>query len=200
MKKIFLILFLMLFGIVNAQTFDFSKAGDKKANEIMADFVKQEMPEFYGDVVAYFYDIDSMGEDEILGIVKSKVFYTLKGYKLVVLKMDAGFWTTIENDIFFDPAQEFEVNNKKIIYHGSVFYKNRKYKAKIKNGKIKLHKSLSDRLFDRKAHNIEEITEFVHVKEKNVINFEQFPKSEQRNVNIHYENLHDKTKHYLYMK
>ena len=91
MKKIFLMLFLMLFGIVNAQTFDFSKAGDKKANEIMADFVKQEMPEFYGDVVAYFYDIDSMGEDEILGIVKSKVFYTLKGYELVVLKMDAGF-------------------------------------------------------------------------------------------------------------
>ena len=84
-----------------AINYDFNKTGDTKANEILKEYITNKIPEFEGDVVGYFHDINEDNKNEIIGIVKSNLFYSLAGYKLVVLKENNSTWETIKNDIYF---------------------------------------------------------------------------------------------------
>ena len=201
MKKIlFLTTFLLITNSAFAYTLDFSKAGNSSSNDILKNYILEKMPDFEGDVVSYYCDIDKDSKNEILGIAKSNLFYSLAGYKLFALKEDNSAWKVLKNDIYFDLASEFEANNKKIIYHHSVFYKNKKYKAKVKKNKITTTKSFFDLFADKKAHDIEEVTKFTQVNEHNDFQIEQFQAHEQKSVDINYVNLNEKTKHYLELK
>ena len=201
MKRILIILaFLTYVNPVYSQTLNFTKNGNESSNEILKEYVLKKMPDFQGDVSSYFYDINDDGVKEIVGIIKTNLFYSLAGYKLVVLKNNNNVWNSFKNDIYFDINQNFEIKNKKITYYHSVFYGNKKYKAKIKKNKIVTSKHFFDFFKDKKAQDIEDVTKFVEVKEHNDFALEQFHSQGQRNVNINYTNLSDRTKHYLELK
>ncbi|MBQ4646994.1 MAG: hypothetical protein IJB79_06570 [Candidatus Gastranaerophilales bacterium] len=200
MRKIILAIFLLFFAKVNAQNLDFNKVGNADSNKILKNFIQQKLNSENFDVVSYFVDIDDDSKKEILGIVKSQYFYSLAGYKLFVLKENNSNWEAFKSDIHFDNTQNFEVENKKIIYYKTVFYKNKKCKAKIKKNKIKTSKSFMDIFVNKKAHDIEEITKFEDGHVQNNLNIEDFHAQKQRNVDFHYVNLNEKTKHYLDLK
>ena len=201
MKRILIILaFLTYVNPVYSQTLNFTKNGNESSNEILKEYVLKKMPDFQGDVSSYFYDINDDGVKEIVGIIKTNLFYSLAGYKLVVLKNNNNVWNSFKNDIYFDINQNFEIKNKKITYYHSVFYGNKKYKAKIKKNKIVTSTHFFDFFKDKKAQDIEDVTKFVEVKEHNDFALEQFHSEGQRNVNINYTNLSDRTKHYLELK
>jgi len=201
MKKILFLFFILLtFGSVYALELDFSKSGNEKSNEILKDYISAKMPNFKGNVVSYFYDMDNDNKQEVFGIVKSNLFYGLAGYKLIVLKETESVWTPIQNDVYFDLGQKFEIKKDRIIYHYSVLYKNKKFKAKIKENKIYTKKGLIDLAKDKKVHDIEEITKFVEHKERNDFRLEQFNSHGQGEVTLEYKNLSPKTKHYIELK
>ena len=194
------LVFLFFINPAFSQTFDFEKKGNISSNEILNAYVLKKIPDFQGDVSSYFFDIDNDEIDEIVGIIKANFFYSLSGYKLVVLKKENDSWKSFRNDIYFDISKKFEVKNKKITYYHSVFYGNKKYKAKIKKNKIVTSKHFLDIFKDKKAHDIEEVTKFVQNNEHNDFALEQFHSNKQKSVNINYTNLNEKTKHYLELK
>jgi len=200
MKNIFLILCLFLFLNANAQTFDFNKVGDENSNKILKNFVLEKDPNSKASVVSYFCDVDNDGKKEVVGIIKSQFAYSLAGYKLFVLKENNGKWENFKTDVYFDIAQKFEIENKKVTYHKTIFYKNEKCKAKVKKDKIETTGLFLDCFKDKKAHNIEEITKFHEPIEHNDFVIEDFHSQSQRSVNINYVNLNEKTKHYLDLK
>lgn len=201
MKRFIYILFFSLFLNANAEILDFSQKGDINSNKILKDFIMQNgVINNDTEAISYFYDIDNDGKKEILGIVKSPYFYSLAGYKLFALKENNSKWEIIKTDVYFDNSQKFEIKNKEIIYHKSVFYKNQKHKAHIKKNKITTPDSFLDCFKNKKAHNIEEITKFSEEHIQNNFELENFHAQQQRNVNINYKNLNEKTKHYLDLK
>ena len=90
--------------------------------------------------------------------------------------------------------------DNKITYYKSVFYKNKKYSAYIRNSGIKTIKTPKDKLTDNKMKNIEQLTRHVHNENVNVVELSDFKTLPERNVDIRYRNLSDRTKHYLDMK
>lgn len=203
MKRLFLILF---FGLIlnfnaNATVLNFNGTGDNSSNQILKDLVSEkDIIDERTEVISYFYDINNDGKNEILGIVKSRYFYSLAGYKLFVLKENNSNWEQFKSDIYFDNSQTFEIENKKITYHKSVFYNNKKRTASIKSNKIVTRKSFFDCFKDKKAKSIEEITQFSNNSVKNNFELENFNAQTQRDVQINYKNLSDRTKHYLDLK
>lgn len=200
MKKFFLILSLFLLFGANAQTFDFNKSGDVESNKILKEFLLKKAPDSSANVVSYFFDIDNDNKKEVIGIIKSQFAYSLAGYKLFVLKENNNNWENFKADVYFDITQKFEIENKKITYHKTVFYKNEKCRAKVKKDKIETIGLFLDMFKDKKAHNIEEITKFHEPVEHNDFNLEDFHSQKQKSVNINYVNLNEKTKHYLDLK
>ena len=200
MKRIFLLL-LILSECVFAQSFNFNASGDEKANDILKNYIQNEYDIEDVDSAAYFYDVDQDGEKDVLGIVKSNIFYNMEGYKLIVLKKEGNDYKHLKCDIFFDNTKDivFEKDNK-ITYYKSVFYKNKKYSAYIRNSGIKTIKTPKDKLTDNKMKNIEQLTRHVHNENVNVVELSDFKTLPERNVNIRYRNLSDRTKHYLDMK
>ena len=198
MKKIFAVLFSSLILSVNAATLDFNASGDKKSNEILEKFITaiDEKPE----IISHFYDIDKDGKPEILGIVKASYFYSLEGYRLFVLKQNDSEWDFFKSDIYFDNSKKITINNKKITYYKTIFYKNKKYKAHVKKNKIKSSKHFTDFFSRKKAKNIEEITKLDVGHIQNNFEIENFHAQKQKSLNFHYNNLDEKTKHYLEMK
>ena len=79
MVRVFLLL-AFLFQYAVAQDFDFNSRGMEEPNNILKNFIKNEYDIEDVDVIGYFWD------NKVLGIVKHNVFYTLEGYKLVVLE------------------------------------------------------------------------------------------------------------------
>ncbi len=194
MKKLILLL-LVLFQCVFAQSFDFNSKGQDSANKILKDYIlsKYEIDDDF-DTIAFSF------EDKIIGIVKLNAFYSLEGYKLIVLKKNENGFEAIKSNVFFDNSKILTVDNNKITYYKSVFYKNKKCNATIKNDEVKSLKSINDTITDRKVQNIEHLTR--HVKNENVNNLElsDFKVNSQKKVNIRYNNLNDRTRHYLEMK
>ena len=190
MKKIFLILGLFLFSSANAQMFDFNKEGNVESNKILKDFLLEKDPNSIAQVVSYFYDVDNDDKKEVVGIIKSQFAYSLAGYKLFVLKESNGKWENFRTDVYFDITQNFEIENKKVVYHKTVFYKNEKCRAKVKKDKIETIGLFLDMFKDKKAHNIEEITKFHEPIEHNDFAIEDFHAQSQKSVNINYVNLH----------
>lgn len=203
MKKLFIILF---FGLIlnfnaNATVLNFNSTGDDSSNQILKDLIsKRDIIDEKTEVISYFYDIDNDGKNEILGIIKSRYFYSLAGYKLFVLKENNSNWEQFKSDIYFDNSQTLEIENKKITYHKSVFYNNKKRTASVKSNKIVTRKSFFDCFKDRKAKSIEEITQLNNNNVKNNFELENFNAQTQRDVQINYKNLSDRTKHYLDLK
>ena len=198
MKKILLILSLGLFLNAHATNFDFNSTGNQNSNEILKNFISSIHDKT--QVVSYFYDINNDNSDEVIGIVKSGYFYSLEGYKLFVLKKTEEAWSPIKSDIYFDNTKNIEIKNKKITFYKTVFYKNKKCKAKIKKDKITTSKSLFDCFKNKKAHDIEEITKLSENHIHNDFEIENFHAEKQKAVDFHYTNLNDKTKHYLELK
>lgn len=198
MKKILLILSLGLFLSAHGASFDFNTTGNKDSNEILKTFASKIDDKT--QVVSYFYDIDNDNIDEIIGIVKSGYFYSLEGYKLFALRKNNNEWVAIKSDVYFDNTKNFEINKKKITFYKTIFYKNKKAKAKIKKDKIVTSKSLLAFFKNKKAHDIEEITKFSENNIHNDFEIENFHAEKQKTVDFHYTNLNDKTKHYLEIK
>ena len=198
MRKLFLLLFFNITLCANAATFDFSKNGNPQSNEILKNYItSKNIINENTEVVSYFNDINQDGKEEIIGIVKSKYFYSLAGYKLFALKNNNSNWEAIKSDVYFDNSQEFKIENKKIICHKTIFYKNKKFTARVKKNKISTSKSFLDCFKNKKAHDIEEITKFSEEHVQNNFELENFHAQNQKNVDIHYNNLNEKTKHYL---
>lgn len=203
MRKLFLILFfsLILNFNANAAILNFNSTGNSSSNEILKNLIlKNDLIDERTEVISYFYDIDNDGKNEILGIVKSRYCYSLAGYKLFVLKENNSIWEQFKSDIYFDNCQTFEIKNKKITYHKSVFYNNKKRIANIKSNKIVTKKSFLDCFKNKKAKSIEEITQFSDNNIKNNFELENFNAQNQKDVQINYKNLSDRTKHYLDLK
>jgi len=199
MKKLFLAVFLLTL-CAHAQNFDFQKEGNLKSNNVLKNYIAEKLPDLTGDIVSCFYDIDNDNNLEIVGIMKSQYFYSLAGYKLLVLKQENNSYKSVKSDVYFDITQNFEIENKKITYYKTIFYKNKKCIARIKKDKIKTKKSILDCCNDKKARNIEEITKFNETHQYNDFEIENFHTQKQRNVDFHYVNLNEKTKHYLDLK
>lgn len=199
MKKFILSLFLVSLS-ANAQTFDFNKTGDIESNKILKEYVLKKFPEINANVVSYFADIDEDNKNEIIGIMKTQYFYSLSGYKLLVLKKENDSWNSFKSDVYFDITNDFEIKNKKIIFYKTIFYKNKKYTALIKKDKIKTQETIADLISDKKAHDIEEITKFSENRQHNDFELENFHAHGQKNLQFNYTNLNAKTKHYLDLK
>jgi len=192
MKKFFLLL-VVLSQIAFAQSFDFNSKGDSAAGKILKNYIEKTYDIEDIDAIGYFWN------DKIVGIVKHSNFYSLEGYKLIVLNNDENN-TPIKCDVFFDNTQEIIFNDNKVIFYKSVFYKNKKYSATVKKDEIKTNKSASDILKDRKVQNIEKLTKHSKTDKTNNIELSDFKTNTQRKVQIRYNNLSEKTKHYLDMK
>lgn len=199
MDKFFISIALISFFVSSCQgaTLNFANKNNSSSNLI----IKQKLNDIkeYG-IISHYFDIDDDGKKEILGLVKSQQFYTSSGYKLIVLKNTNGNWENIQTDVYFDPTQEFSINNKKITYHKSFLYNNKKCKAKYKNNEVKTSKSIFNFFKNQKAKNIEQITAFHKSTLKNNFELTNFNAHPQRSININYTNLNEKTKHYLEMK
>ena len=199
MKKL-LLLAVMLFSCAFAQNFDFNSKGEDEANIILKNYIQKEFDIDDFDTCAYFYDIDNDNTKEIIGIVKTNIFYTLEGYKLVVLKKISDNYEIIKSDVFFDNSQNLLIEGDKITYYKTIFYKNKKYSASIKNNEIKTSKNVGDKLTDKKVQNIEQLTRHTHNENVNNLELSDFKSAAQKNINLKYNNLSDRTKHYLEMK
>ena len=175
-----------------AQSFDFTKTGNEEANAILKEYIKTyEIEGFYGDVVSYFYDIDNDNNPEIIGIVKSKLYCTLKGYNLVVLKQDSNGWGIISTDVHFENSLPFDISGNKITYHKSLFYKFKKAHATIskrpdKNTNYRAAASIKDHYKDKKLQGIEEISNIEEGHPSVEIDVNDFPRSEQGTFVISY--------------
>lgn len=188
MKKILVLLFILLFtSFASAQEFDFTLQGDELSNEILTDFILEEIPSVDFSVVSYFYDLDNDGSSEIIGIIKSNMFYNLKGYKLFVLTKKDRYWVTVHSDINFDNTKPISIEGNKITYFGGALYNGKKYKAHYKNGEIKTNDKVFDIAKTRKVHQIEELTNFSDVEEKNKIDLNDFNASTQKNYDVFYK-------------
>lgn len=188
MKKILVLLSILLsttFAL--AQDFDFTLDGDELANEILTDFILEEIPSVDFSVVSYFYDLDNDGNSEIIGIIKSNMFYNLKGYKLFVLAKKDRYWVPVHSDINFDNTKPVSIEANKITYFGGALYNGKKYTARFKNGEIKT----SDKVFDiaktKQVQQIEEATDLIDIEEKNKIDLNDFNGSTQKNYNVFYK-------------
>lgn len=184
----------------SATTLHFDIKNDNKSNEILKEFADKNCEGRKYAVISHYYDIDNDNKPEIIGIVKSKSYYSSSGYKLIVLKKNGSNWENIKSDIFFDPNQEFKINKNKITYHKSIFFNNKKCKAKIKKDEIITSKSFLDLFRNKKAENIEEITAFHKSNTKNEFELSNFNAHPQKSVNFYYVNLDERTKHYLDIK
>jgi len=184
-----------------AQVFNFSNSGQENANEIMFNYIQEKIQAPIHDVIAYFYDIDNDNEEEIIGIVKNKHFYSLAGYNLVILKKQDDDYQNIQTDIYFDDTKPLEIDNKKITYYKSVFYKHKKYSAKYNNNnEVTSDIVIKDFFTDKKVKAISEITKPQNNLNINIVSVNDLYPDIQRNVNIKYGNLSQRTKHYLDMK
>lgn len=192
MKKVILLL-VVLSQIVFANSFDFNSEGDTNAGQIIKNYVEKEFELEDIDTVGYFWN------DKVIGIVKHNSFYNLEGYKLVVLNNDENH-TPVKCDVFFDKTRKIVFDNHKIKFYKSVFYKNKKYCATIGKDKITTNKSINDKLKDRQVQNIEQLTRHTKSGNFNYIEITDFKTDTEKNVRIRYNNLSDRTKHYLDMK
>ena len=194
MKKLLLLL-VLLFQAVFAQSFNFNSAGENSANKILKDYVKNQYEIEDADTVGYFLD-----SNQVIGIIKSGIFYNLEGYKLMLLKKENDEYKPIKCDVFFDNTRDIVVNNGKITYYKSIFYKNKKYSEYIRNDSIKTYKTVNDKLTDRKVQSIERVTRHDSGISANNLELTDFKTLPQKNINVKYNNLSERTKHYLYMK
>lgn len=188
MKKILVLLSILLFtNFASAQEFDFMLDGDELSNEILTDFILEEIPSVDFSVVSYFYDLDNDGNSEIIGIIKSNMFYNLKGYKLFVLTKKDRYWLPVHSDINFDNTKPVTIEANKITYFGGALYNGKKYTARFKNGAIKTNDKVFDIAKVRQVRQIEKTTNFSDVEEKNKIDLNDFNGSTQKNYNVFYK-------------
>lgn len=204
MGKFLLSILLILFSTpVFAQSLDFTQKGDEEANAILKEYIiNNEIPGFYGSVVSYFHDIDGDNKDEIIGIVKSKLYYTLAGYNLVVLKQDENGWGAVNTDIYFDDSLPFDISKNKISYHKSFFYKNKKAYATLSKNNTKNYRaavSIKDRYTDKKIKGIQEIVEITEGHPSIEVNESDFPVCEQKSFVISYPEGYEKPKYHIEM-
>ena len=133
MKRILLSLFIFVLYCsgVYSKTFDFTKHGDDSSNEILKEFINDNIANFEGDVVSYFYDINDDNIQEIIGIAKTTPFYNSGGYKLIVIKKQFDDWSLVKNNIYFDIKKNLKIEKDKATYYRTSFNVSRKYKTKI---------------------------------------------------------------------
>ena len=123
MRNLLISIALTLFFSVSCKgaTLDFAIKNNNSSNAIIKQNLGNDIQE-YG-IISHYFDIDNDGKDEVIGFAKSQKLYTSSGYKLIVLKNSNNSWENINTDIYFDPSQEFKINNKKIVYHKTFLYK-----------------------------------------------------------------------------
>lgn len=201
MKKIlFLIAVILTTNISQGATYKFNRVGNIRANEILTNYLVEEMPDYQGVVTSYFYDLDDDFRAEIIGIARNNKFYSVAGYKLITLKQNKGNWIPIKNDIYFDSSKDLKIENGKITYFKSSFFNNKKYKAKIGKKKIKTSKNIFDIMKERKAQKIADTIELTPAAAKIEYDLEELNPKPQKTINIYYTNLDERTKHYLDLK
>ena len=198
-KFILSVLLLTAFCVpVLAQSFDFSQKGDEEANVILKEYVKTEIEGFHGGVTGYFYDMDNDGRKEIIGIVQSKLYCTIAGYNLVVLKEDENGWGAIQTDIYFDNGFPFEISGNKVSYNKTIFYKYKKAYATVKkNNSYKAAASIKDHYTNKKIKGIEEATAIGEGHPSIEVDEKDFPASEQGTFVISYPEGFEKPKYHI---
>ncbi len=204
MKKVFIAIICMFFcANVFAKdevTFDFSKNYDKDASEILTEYVEQFTKIFCPEAKAEFYDIDNDNKKEIVGYAKNGTFYSLEGYRLLILKesdknedtntitINDKHWKMVPSDIYFEPDLPFKIDGDKITFKQTHFYKHRKQSAKIGQSSLKTRQDFSS-INAKRVKKIAETIEFTNNNVQNNININEFSGSTQKNVNIFYSTL-----------
>ncbi len=188
---------ILLTQVVFAQSFDFNSKGEKDANAILKKFVENNFYIDDVDTVAYFYDIFRDDKTVIIGIARSNIFYSLEGYKLIVLKEEEDGFKPVKCDVLFDNTQPLIFEKDRITYFKTIFYKNKKYSAHIKENEIKTIKTLNDKLTDRKVQSIEHLTQHSEGGSSNVLELTDFKTMPERKVKINYPNLDARVRNYL---
>lgn len=199
MRKLIFVLLMLVFCRVdsNAATFNYTLEGDNSSNEILKEFIRKDFSGFDGKVISYYYDIDLDGIEEIIGIVKSNLFYNLEGYKLIVLKQSQDSWVTIDSDIYFDLTQDFNIERNKVTYYTTTLNKSKKHEGKISN---KTSAGFNSSALQKNIANTQKVLRVSEGKSGQVLEAMSFNYPVQRAVRIDYRNLSDRTKHYLEMK
>ncbi len=194
-KFILSILFVVLANSsVIAQNFDFTKSGEEASNNILKEYISAEIEGFRGDVVSYFYDIDNDNKKEIIGIVKSRSFYTIEGYNLVVLEETPEGWQMLPTNIFFDETKPFDITDSKISYSKNSFKGNKKVTEK-KNSNYKAAASIKSYYTSRKIRGIEETINIGEGHPSIEVNVNDFPPCEQESFEIQYPTEYEKPKY-----
>jgi len=199
-KSLFLIFSCLLFGFANAQELNFKTSNNEIANNIVKDFLEEEFEkngEF--ETISHFADINNDEENEILSIFKNGNFHKMRGYKLIVLKRNNDGYRIMDSDVYFDIEYPITIKKKKITYRTTSFYKNKKYKAKVKKNEIVTKGLYKDCFKDCKMNKIEKATQFEHHETK-TYSQNDFNCCPQKTIKISYPNLNEKTKHYLDMQ
>ena len=190
----------LFLNFANAKEISFKNSNNEIANSIVRDFLAEEFEqngEF--ETVSHFADINNDEENEILSVFKSGNFHKMRGYKLIVLRRTDEGYKIMDSDVYFNIEYPIIIKKKKIKYRTTSFYKNKKYKAKVKRNEIVTKGLYKDCLKDRKMNKIEKATQFEHheIKTYNQTDFNCCP---QKTINISYPNLDERTKHYLDMQ
>ena len=196
MKKWFL-LFIILSQAVFAQTFDFNSKGVDSANKILEDYVEKEFQIDDAKATAYYFDVTGDNNQEVVGIIKTGIFYTLEGYKLIVLKKEDNEYKPIKCNVFFDNTKEIVFEKGKVTFYKTQFYKNKKYSASIKSDEIRTIKTVNDKLKDGKVQNIEKVTRHSTGRPVNNLELADFKTTPERRVKLSYPNMDIKVRNYL---
>ena len=199
MGKIILTILLLMFinAPVIAQSFDFNQNGDETSNDILKEFVASEIEGFHGDVVSYFYNIDDDGEQEIIGIVKSRSYYSLEGYNLVVLDKIEDGWQMLPTNIYFDNTKPLEIADNKISYHKTVFHWNRISSSHVRNSHFKAAAAIKPRSMNKLMQEIEEAIDIGEGHPSIEVDVNGFPACEQESFDIEYPDGYEKPKYHI---
>lgn len=215
MKKILLIVFVLLSFFAKAketEVFDFASKGEVEANQILKDYIENYTFKFCPKATGFFYDIDNDNKKEIIGYANSGFFYSLRGYKFIVLRevfddidnknvitINDRKWFMEESNVFFEPDFPIIIKGNKIIYREGDFYKNKKRSAKFKTNIIDA--GIDTEVYKTyKAKNLQDVLEFSQGNTQNKFNMEDFNVQNQKKYNIKYDNVDPKVKKYLEMR
>ena len=202
MRKLFYILvsYISLCLGSYCATYNFSAQGDISANQILEEFANNNIENFKGDIISYYHDIDGDNIPEVVGIIKSNLFYNIEGYKLIILKKEADTWHLTDNEIYFDNTKSININKNIAEYYKSSihnFTKSKKHQSRISN---KISKNTTASVITRKSRGTQKLMLVSEGTSGVEIDLEAITPEVQKAVIIDYKDLSKRTKHYLEIK
>ena len=156
MKKIVLFLLFLLFvqpvfACNVEKIIDLQNGSEPRANKILYEYIlgslkmtPEQVKEFASidiqSIKAYEFDLNTDGENEVIGVCYSTLYWGTAGYHLFILQKNSSQYEDITYVLNFEPQKVLKVLNSKhngyydIKFYGSSAYDFKTFIAKYKNG------------------------------------------------------------------